>query len=437
MREKFKSTYAKWGITCFLTAAAIISFFFMIFRAEGLGHALGVIVNILTPFVYGLVMAFLTAPLFNLIVGKMRELNWPKIRGRDRSLTFSRFIASFVVIVVILGVVCGVLWLIIPQLVSTIVDISKTLPDTLAALLAWVQEKFSEIPTIRGPLEQWIGTLETTFLSWVQDTLVPQYDSVISGISEGIIGIVNTVFDFIVGLIICIFFINRKDIFSAQCKKLILAVFNEEKADDILRGAAFTNKTFLRFINGKLLDSLIIGIICYVVMLIAGWPYAVLISVIIGVTNVIPFFGPFIGAIPTGLLMLTVDVKLCVYFIIFIIILQQFDGNILGPKILGGSTGIASFWVIFAILVGGGLFGFVGMIVAIPTFAVVYAYICHAVNKKLESKGLSTDLRTYKNLYIYKDKDHRELMEEIRSDGKSKEKAEGSESKDEEREDEL
>ena len=158
-----------------------------------------------------------------------------------------------------------------------------------------------------------------------------------------------------IAIIICVYFLNSKDTFAAQIKKIILSVFKKNTADEILQGAAFTNKTFGGFINGKLIDSLIIGIICFIVMSIFGWEYTLLISCIIGITNIIPFFGPFIGAIPSALLLLMVDYRQCVYFVIFIFILQQFDGNILGPKILGDSTGLASFWVLFAVLIGGGL----------------------------------------------------------------------------------
>lgn len=416
MKIKFQNIYVKWGVTVFLTAVAVILFFFAVYRMDGLVKAFGIIANILTPFVYGLVMAFLTIPLYNLVVEKTKMIRGPNIRGKDRSLTVRRFLASFAVIIVIFGVIAGIAWLIIPQLIASIIDISQTLPGNISKFLEWSQDKFQNIPVLSGSLEQWVSTFGEKFVEWVEKTLVPEYDMIISGISEGIISVFRIAFDFLTGVIICVFFINRKDIFAAQSKKLVLAVFDEDRADSILRGSAFTSKTFIGFINGKLFDSLIIGLLCFVIMSIFGWPYAVLISVIIGLTNIIPFFGPFIGAIPSALLLLTVDPTLCIYFVIFIIILQQFDGNILGPKILGDSTGLASFWVIFAILVGGGLFGFLGMVVGIPTFAVIYAYICHAVNRRLEKKGFSTNLNDYKSLYIFSGKTHRELIRGIRKD---------------------
>lgn len=179
---------------------------------------------------------------------------------------------------------------------------------------------------------------------------------------------------------------------------MIFAVTSEERAHRFLYGTHYVNKTFGKFINGKLIDSLVIGVLCFIFMSIVNWPYAMLISVIVGVTNIIPFFGPFIGAIPSALLILMVDPLTCLYFLIFILILQQLDGNVIGPKILGGSTGLPSFWIMFAILVGGGMFGFAGMILGIPVFACVYAYTAYSVNKKLDQKGMTTDLGVYKNM---------------------------------------
>ncbi|MGI6722626.1 MAG: AI-2E family transporter [Anaerovoracaceae bacterium] len=372
----------------------------MIYRHTGLAKAMNTLGGILTPFVYGLVMAYLLCPLYNWGVRTFRR---PKLfhKGkRDRSLTIAKALSTVLSIAVLLGIVIGILALIIPQVIHSVMSIADDLPGAIDSLTKWARG-LSHNSQLAGPIGKLLSNGAHDFRQWVENHLVPGYDSIVSGVRDVGIGIVNAIKNFFIGLVICIFFINSKEIFSAQCKKLVLAVFREDRADAFLRGAAFVNKTFGGFINGKLIDSLIVGVICFIFMSIVGWPYAVLISVIVGVTNIIPFFGPFIGAIPSALLLLMVDPLTCLYFLIFILVLQQIDGNIIGPKILGDSTGLASFWVMFAILVGGGLFGFVGMIVGIPVFAVIYAYVCFAVNRQLDRKGLSTDLRDYKNLYKY------------------------------------
>ena len=203
-----------------------------------------------------------------------------------------------------------------------------------------------------------------------------------------------------IGIIVSIYVMYGRETFSRQCKKIVYALFSPKRANLILHLGNKSNEIFGGFVIGKIIDSIIIGIICFVVLSIMKMPYTVLVSVIIGVTNVIPFFGPFIGAIPCSILILLNDPKMGIYFIIFILVLQQFDGNILGPKILGDSTGLSSFWVLFSILLFGGLFGFVGMILAVPVTAVIFDLIAKLQYYHLRKKGLSPDTRDYKELKI-------------------------------------
>jgi len=400
MKLKFENKYVKWGITVFITAVLVIIVFFAIYRMTGLAAGLSKLAEILSPFVWGLVMAFLACPLYNWGVRTFKKVSWPKFRGRDHSRGIAMTIASILVILAIAGVVIGLFWAIIPGLVDSVVKLVKTMPTTISDFEAWLAARFASLPKGASGMESYIDGIVTKFKTWIANSVF-DYDTIMNNVQQVAYGAARGVMNFIIGIVICIFFINSKEIFASQAKKLIFAVMSEEKADAFLRGAAFTNKTFFGFITGKLIDSLIIGLICFVFMMIFGWPYPVLISVVIGVTNIIPFFGPFIGAIPSALLILTVDPLTCLYFLIFIFILQQIDGNIIGPTILGDSTGLSSFWVMFAIIVGGGLFGFLGMVVSVPLFAVIYAYCCYAVNRRLEKKGLSTDLRDYKTLYKY------------------------------------
>ena len=172
-----------------------------------------------------------------------------------------------------------------------------------------------------------------------------------------------------------------------------------------MKEARYIHKVFGGFIIGKIVDSIIIGILCFLGLSVMNMPYTLLVSVIVGVTNVIPFFGPFIGAIPSALLILLVSPIQCLYFLIFILVLQQFDGNILGPKILGDTTGISSFWVLFSILLFGGLLGFVGMIVGVPIFAVFYRLLGDFINGLLEKKDLPVQTSQYDNLETVEEKD--------------------------------
>jgi predicted PurR-regulated permease PerM len=186
--------------------------------------------------------------------------------------------------------------------------------------------------------------------------------------------------------------------FVAQVKKINFALFSEKTADKLVYITNLANKSFSGYVSGQLIDSLMVGIITYIVMLIFGWPYPMLIAVIIGVTNILPFFGPFIGAIPSAIIILLINPWQALSFVIFILILQQIEGNIIAPRILGKSVGMSAIWVVFAIIVGGGLFGFVGMVIGVPTFSVIYTLVKEFIAKRLEKKNLSVNTNDYKKV---------------------------------------
>ena len=395
MKIRFEEKHIKWGLTAFLVVLCSIIVFFAIYRLRDVSEVINVILAILTPFIYGLVMAYLLCPIYNFTVRSIYALTKRVNVNIPRPLTVSKAVASLVSIIVLLVVITGILWMIIPGLVESIANIIQLLPDSMDSLRSWLDVKLVGWPEAQAVLNGWINNFTENAIAFVTERLLPEYSSIAAGISEGVMGVFNVVKNFFLGIIICVYFLNSKENFAAQMKKIIMAVFSRKAADEIVQGAHFTNRTFGGFINGQIIDSFIIGLICFIVMTLFGWEYTLLISCIIGITNIIPFFGPFIGAIPSALLLLMVDTRQCIYFVIFIIILQQFDGNILIPKIQG-SRGLASFWVLFAVLVGGGLFGFIGMVIGIPMFAVIYAYVSRAINNRLEKRGLATDLAEYK-----------------------------------------
>ena len=396
MRIKLEQKHYQWGLTVFVVFILCCLVFFAIYRFDVVQNFFSLCVSVLSPFIYGLVMAYLLCPIYNLTVNQSYNLmNRGKYKFKH-DMAFSKAIGSIVATIAIIVIIAGVLWMIIPGLFDSLIKIIDTLPVAMRQFTNWVDIKFAKLPVAKDSIDEWVNYFTESALDFAKNTLLPHTGSIAAGISNGLIGAVGVVLDFIIGIIVCIYFLNIKDTLGAQAKKILFACFKESTADEILEGAAFTNKTFGGFINGKIIDSLIIGIICFLCMSLFGWEYSLLISCIIGLTNIIPFFGPFIGAIPSALLLLMVNPMHCLYFLILIVALQQFDGNVLGPKILGDRTGLASFWVLFAILVGGGLFGFVGMVVGVPIFAIIYAYISRALNKKLSEKGFSTDVSDYK-----------------------------------------
>lgn len=395
-RIKLEKQHYQWGLTVFLVFICCVIAFFMIYRFDVIQRFFGFAVSVLSPFIYGLVIAYLLCPVYNTTVQSTYGLLSRKFPGMKRDLALSKGVGTIVSIALLLVVLAGVFWMIIPGLVNSVINVVEILPSGLNKLTLWADAKLSSLPVAQETVDEWIHQLTQKAIEFATNTILPHSKSLAAGVSQGVIGAVGFVTNFVIGIIISVYFLNSKDVFQAQIKKFIVANFSEDTVREIFDGAAYTNKSFGGFINGKIIDSVIIGIICFIVMTIFHWEYALLISCIVGITNIIPFFGPFIGAIPSVLLLLLVNPMHAVYFVIFVLLLQQFDGNILGPKILGDSTGLDSFWVLFAVLVGGGLFGFIGMVIGIPIFAVIYYYAGRALNSKLARKGYSTDLNDYR-----------------------------------------
>ena len=241
------------------------------------------------------------------------------------------------------------------------------------------------------------NSLEDLF-AWIRDNILPELGSFVTNVTSGLYYAVMGIYNLIIGIIVSVYIMGNMESFGAAVKRLLYCVFTVEAAEKIREAFVFVDKTFVGFINGKLLDSAIIGLICYIVCALLKMPYALLVSVIIGVTNIIPFFGPFIGAVPASIIILMVDPFKCLIFVIFIIILQQVDGNIIGPKILGSSIGINGFWVMFSIILGAGLFGFWGMLLGVPVFVVLYTAVNNHIVKKLKRSDLPWEISDYRDM---------------------------------------
>lgn len=411
MKINYNSPYLKWGLTAFIVLCSTILFFFALFRMAGVIEGFHIVTQILMPFIYGLVIAYLLCPLYNFFTRNLyKKMNG--VLGKTRALTFSRALSTTITMIIAFIVVGGLVSMVLPQMLDSLISLVRTAPESFTKLLDWAEVKLSSNRDINAALKIFMGDYTLKINDWLQNDVLPWLLTFAAQVSTGLIDIMRFLKDFIIGIIICIYFLNSKELFKAQSKKLTFAILKKQNARILINEARFINRTFSGFITGKLIDSAIIGVICFVVMTIMHMPYIMLVSVIIGVTNIIPFFGPFIGAIPSTIIILTASPIQGLYFVIFILILQQVDGNIIGPKILGDSTGLPSFWVMFAILIGGGLFGFVGMIVGIPIFAIIYAYISRMVDYKLKKKELPINTDLYKDLRDY-DEAGRNWLDEI------------------------
>ena len=398
---KIRNPYVRQGVMLFLVGVALILAFYGITRIEVVSLGIKKINHILLPFYLGIIMAFLLCPVYN---GVMR-LCYKGIKGKFKKpkhdVRFSRVIASIVAVITIVVIIVGVVMLIVPGTIDSVLQLIPKIEPAFDTAVSWVQRTFEDTPAVASMMEGNLDDLSGTIVKFAQDKLLDDTTDLIGSVFSTLATTATTLIDILVALIICVYILNGKEMICARTKKMILAMFKPERAESIFEFGRLTNNIFGGFINGKIIDSIIIGILCAILMGIFGMPLIALISVIVGITNIIPFFGPFIGAIPSILLLLIVDPRSAVEFAILILCLQQFDGNILGPKILGKATKISALCVMFAIIVGGGFFGFIGMILGVPVFALIYTYVTRGVNSRLERKNYDLETMTYTDYTKY------------------------------------
>ena len=299
-------------------------------------------------------------------------------------------------ILVALLIIAALIWLIIPQIYTSVESIVLNYQEYYDTITGWINKFFENNPEVEEVLLSATGDVSDSLLDWVKTALLPSMGKVVTSVTTGIYAVLRAILDVLIGFVVACYVLSNMELFLAKSKKVLYSIFSIKASKRILKAIRFTDTAFMGFISGKVIDSAIIGVICYICCAIMRMPYVVLVSVIVAVTNIIPVFGPFIGAVPTALIILLVSPMKCLIYVIFIIVLQQIDGNILGPKILGNSTGLSSFWVMFAILIFGGLFGFVGMAIGVPLFAVIYSIVSECINHLLHNRGLSEDTNDYR-----------------------------------------
>lgn len=396
--------YWRWGLTAFLTVCAILVFYDAFYQGGTLQQILGKLAQVLAPVFYGLAMAYLLTPLVKWFergilwcVSKLRKQLPDKPLKHGKGLL--RAGAILLTWAVVLALTYWLMSVLIPQLVESVTMLINNARYYYTKVYRWTDNWLKENPEIGSWANDVLSEYYNNGLKNLTDTILPKAQELAAtltgGIWVGIRSVIGFAMDLIVGIIISVYLLAMKEKSLARCCKMIYATMKQETAELVLTGLHNTNQVFSGFVRGKLLDSLIIGILCFIGCSILKMPYTPLVSVVVGVTNVIPFFGPFLGAIPSAFLILLVSPLKCLYFIIFIILLQQLDGNVIGPKILGDSTGISSFWVIVAILVGGGFFGVPGMFFGVPVFACLRMLVKWLMDRRLTRRGMPTEAGAY------------------------------------------
>ncbi len=400
MKFRWDSRYLRLGVTAFAVVAASMLFYYGIFHMGTLILGIRYFMGIMAPIIYGIAIAFLMSPIVNFLEQKViyPVFHKKKITLQKKGQKVVRWICVILCVCFLFFIIYALVMMILPELIRSIMNFIYSFPDYVNAVRKFLDSIVEKGWDLDGNTFDILNQSSQKAQNYLTTTILPQMQGMLKNVSAGFFDILTFLKNFIIGAIVSLYLMADKEKFVAKGKMITYGLFPLKQADFIIRSMRFTSKTFIGFITGKILDSAIIGVLCYIGTTLLDMPYATLVSVVVGVTNVIPFFGPYLGAIPCILLILLVDPIKALYFAIFILVLQQFDGNILGPKILGDSTGLSSFMVIVAILIGGGLFGIPGMIIGVPVFAVLYAAWEKFLFHLLARKDFPRDENTYMNI---------------------------------------
>ena len=381
MKDPKKQRYFYAMMAGFGTISLSVLFFFFLYRLQGIGNVISQLSTILAPFIYGGIIAYLLRPMCNSLEAFF-QLRLPKKMRR-----FANAFAVIFSLMVGILVVYALITMVVPQLVESVVTLWNALPTKMEQLVNWATETFGKDERVVQFVEKNYRSYFTDIDKWVQANVIPQVSSLVTNVGTSVWQVLKFVYNILIGLIVAVYVLHGRKRFGKQARLIVRSIFSDRWADRILEEVEFIDRMFGGFIDGKIIDSAIVGVLCYIGCTVLKIPSALLVSVIVGVTNVIPFFGPVIGAVPSTLLILIDSPLKALWFLIWVIVLQQLDGNVIGPKILGNRTGLSGFWVMFSIILFGGLWGIVGMIICVPLFAVIYDTVRRLVRRGLRRRN--------------------------------------------------
>lgn len=399
MKFRWDKKYLYWGITAFCVVVASALFYYLLFQMPSWLALVSKVISILNPIIYGAAIAYFLNPLVKFFEKyTYKFLKKVKVQVKKRVKTWIRLFTVILSLALALLAIYGLLALLIPEVINSIVNIAENFTRYANNVETWFMERFSDNETWKPEFLEVMNTVSGYLQNWLTNDLLPRLEELVKSLSSGVFGFLKILYNFLIGLIISIYILVSKENFAGKLKRMLYSFSSIGFANAVIHNLRFVDVKFGGFIIGKIIDSAIIGVLCYIGTSILNMPYALLVSVIVGITNVIPFFGPFLGAIPCAILIFVVSPIKAVYFAIFILGLQQLDGNFIGPKVLGESTGMSSFMVIVAIMIGSGLMGVLGMFVAVPVCSVLIAFGQLIMEKRIRAKNLPEDLEVYKNM---------------------------------------
>ena len=401
--KEFRNTEARKYLpivaVVFVIFVLCILFFFLIFRFAQVQRGVSQVIQILMPFFYGGVFAYLLRPMCKYFERNLRARLRPAMKDRRRADGLANALSVTLSVVLVLAAVFVLITMTAQSVANSIFDLVSVLPQYIADLTAWLENIFAGNEVALNYIHTVTGSVNTWAETFFGKELLPNLQEILGGVSAGAMTIMTHLVNLLIGLIVAIYQLFSREKWKIQLKMVLHSLLKDKAYDVLAAELRFVDRTFTDYISGRILDSVIVGVIVYVACLIMGIPDAALIAVVNGLTNIIPYFGPYIGAIPSALLIFMDDPVKCVWFIIFMVILQQVDGNIICPKILSDKVGLSSFWVLFSTLLFGGLFGFVGLLVGVPVFVVVYDLLKKLIYWGLRRRGHGELVQAYETAY--------------------------------------
>ena len=372
-----------------------IAFYFLLYRSKEVGDAFRSLISSLAPVLIGLVLAYLLNPLQSRMQRGLFRLFGKRSKRPQRAESAAKGISIALSVLLVAALLVMLVVLIIPEIGNSIARAAEALPAQIRSVVDWINGRINDDSEWAVMIQQGLEKGLEFLQNWATTSLPGMANSLLSYVTTGVIGVVKSIFNLTVAMVVAIYVLKDKHRFLAQSKKLLCAFTGEKRANQVLDTARHANKIVGGYLTGMIIESLIVAVVCFIGMSLMRMPYALLVSVIIGVTNVIPFFGPIIGAVISSALILLFDFRQGLIFIVFIIVLQQIEGNIIAPRVLGESTGVSPFWVTFSLLLFGSLFGFVGMLIGVPLFAVLYYLFDLWIDTRLEKRHLPTGTEEY------------------------------------------
>ena len=386
MKYKPNNNQITWGITALVTVSLCILVGWVFDNSSFIGNAISSMINSLAPILYGVVIAFFLNPILNLLERRWlvphyqnKNINVYE-QGNEKYKGRMRMISVAISIVFLIAVLVALIVIVVPQLVNSVQTIIANISTYIDNVNTFFEDLSKDDPELQEQLLGILASAESALESWYEENVAANMSEIISAVTSTVVSFGKAVWNFIIGIIVAIYLLYTKDTLRGQAKKIVYALCRERLANEIIGAFRYVDITFIGFLTGKLLDSLIIGILSFIITTIIHTPFNILMSFIVGITNIVPFFGPWIGAIIGSIIIFMISPIDCIWFIIMCLAIQIFDGYILGPKILGDSTGLSTFWVIFAIMFFGGIWGFVGWIVGVPLFACIYEFSRRIIN---------------------------------------------------------